>query len=148
MPNEHLSSRTGRARNDKDSILADAKNALKILYPALQRMPKIERIEGAPKEMRNALVNIIRDFSIAKECQEVRLDHIHRMFGEFGITLACFDLCISQGLLTDGAQLALAMQMERIEEGIRKWRSATRSLKSQERAQVGSMQEVTVRTNE
>ena len=75
--NEHKQPRGNKAKNDKDSILADAKNLLYILHPAIQRMPKIERIEGAPVEMKRAVQNIIRHFSIAKECQEVRQEHIH-----------------------------------------------------------------------
>ena len=65
--NEHKKPRGNKAKNDKDSILADAKNLLYILHPAIHRMPKIERIEGAPVEMKRAVQNIIRHFSIAKE---------------------------------------------------------------------------------
>jgi ATP-dependent protease Clp ATPase subunit len=46
--NAHKKPRGHKAHNDKDSILADTKNLLFILHPAVQRMPKIERIEGAP----------------------------------------------------------------------------------------------------
>ena len=130
--NEHKKPRGNKAKNDKDSILADAKNLLYILYPAVQRMPKIERIEGAPQEMKRALHNIIRHFSVAKECQEVRHERIREMFGEFGILLANFELCISYGLLTDADKLKIAVQLERIEEGVRKWRNATRSINRQE----------------
>lgn len=129
--NEHKKPRGNKARNDRDSILADVKNLLYILHPAIQRMPKIERIEGAPVEMKTALQNIIRHFSIAKEYQEVRQDHIREMFGEFGVLLANFELCIKQGLLTDKDKLRIAEQLERIEEGIKKWRNSARSLKRQ-----------------
>lgn len=135
--NGKIKPRGNKANNDKDSILADAKELLKVLYPAIQRMPKIERIEGAPVEMRRAAVNIIRRFSIAKECPENRLANIHEMFGEFGILLAAFEICIVRGLLTDRDKLDIAMRMERIEEGIRKWRNATRSSKGQAAGQVG-----------
>ncbi|MBR2016487.1 MAG: hypothetical protein IKA00_04190 [Prevotella sp.] len=50
--NEHKKPRGNKAKNDKDSILADAKNLLYVLHPAIQRMPKIERIEGAPVEIK------------------------------------------------------------------------------------------------
>ena len=99
-------------------------------------MPKIERIEGAPVEMKRATQNIIRHFSIAKEFPEVRQDRIREMFGEFGVLLANFELCIAQGLLTDSDKLRIAVQLERIEEGVRKWRNAARSLKRQEQSQV------------
>ena len=136
--NEHKKPRGHKAHNDKDSILADAKNLLYILYPAIQRMPKIERIEGAPVEMKRAVQNIVRHFAIAKECQEVRQEHIREMIGEFGILLANFELCIAQGLLTDSDKLRVAVQLERIEEGVRKWRNAARSLKRQEQQEVGT----------
>lgn len=135
--NEHKKPRGHKAHNDKDSILADAKNLLFILHPAVQRMPKIERIEGAPIEMKRALQGIIRHFSITKECQEVRVQHIREIFGEFGILLANFELCIAQGLFTDKDKLRIAAQLERIEEGVRKWRNAARSLKRQEQQEVG-----------
>ena len=135
--NEHKKPRGHKAHNDKDSILADTKNLLFILHPAVQRMPKIERIEGAPVEMKRALQGIIRHFSIAKECQEVRVQHIREIFGEFGILLANFELCVAQGLFTDKDKLRIAAQLERIEEGVRKWRNAARSLKRQEQQEVG-----------
>ena len=135
--NEHKKPRGHKAHNDKDSILADSKNLLFILHPAVQRMPKIERIEGAPVEMKRALQGIIRHFSIAKECQEVRVQHIREIFGEFGILLANFELCIAQGLFTDKDKMRIAAQLERIEEGVRKWRNAARSLKRQEQQEVG-----------
>lgn len=131
-----MKTRGAKAKRDKDSILADVKNLLVILHPAIQRMPKIERMEGAPQEMKAACYNIIRHFTIANENPEVRLEHIRAMFGEYGVILATFDLCIQFGLLTESTQLRIATQLERIEEGIRKWRSATRSPKSQERQEV------------
>ncbi len=135
--NEKKTPRGNKARNDKGSILVDAKNLLRTLYPAIQRCPKIERIEGAPAEMRRATIGIIRHFNIAKECQEVRMQHIQEMFGEFGILLAAFDLCIVEGLFTDKVKLEIAITMRRIEEGIKKWRNASRSLSRQEQVQVG-----------
>jgi hypothetical protein len=130
--NEHQKPRGNKARNDKDSILADTKNLLWLLLPAIQRMPKFERIDGAPAHMKQAAINIIRHFSVAKECQEVRLDEIRQMFAEFGVLLATFEICVKQGLFTDSYKLRIAEQLERIEEGIRKWRSYTRSPKRQE----------------
>ena len=66
--NNYKKPRGNKAKRDKDSILAEAKNLLFILYPAIQRMPKIERIEGAPVEMKRAAIGIIQSFTIAKEC--------------------------------------------------------------------------------
>lgn len=92
--NEHQKPRGNKARNDKDSILADTKNMLWLLLPAIQRMPKFERIDGAPAHMKQAAINIIRHFSVAKECQEVRLEEIRQMFAEFGVLLATFEICV------------------------------------------------------
>ncbi len=135
--NNYKKPRGNKAKRDKDSILAEAKNLLFILYPAIQRMPKIERIEGAPVEMKRAAIGIIQSFTIAKECPEVRLHEIHKMFGHYGALLAAFDLCIVEGLLTDSDKVRIAERMERIEEGVRKWRSASRVLVRQVQQQVG-----------
>ena len=39
--------RSNIPKKDKGSLLAEGKNLLYMLHPAMQRMPKIERIEGA-----------------------------------------------------------------------------------------------------
>ena len=99
-------------------------------------MPKIERIEGSPTEMKRACYDLIRHFTVAMECQEVRLHYIHKMISDFGVVLASFELCIQFGLFVDSDKLHIAIKLERIEEGIKKWRNATRSLRSQERQEV------------
>lgn len=129
--------RTNKANQHKDSILADVKKLLQILHPAIQQMPKIERMEGAPHEMKMACYNMIRHFNTAKECPEYRMDHIRAMFGEYGVVMAAFDISTEFGLLTDSASLSIAMQLKRIEEGIQKWRNATRSAKGQVQEVVG-----------
>ncbi len=141
--------RNNKAKKDKDSILADVKNLLFILHPALQKMPKIERMEGAPHEMKAACYNMIRHFNTAKECPEVRLDNIRAMFGEYGVLMAAFDLCVQWGLLTDSDSFRIAIQLEKIKEGVGKWRNSVRSAKSQARTEVGgeSAQEPPVSTN-
>lgn len=133
-----MASRSNKAKRDKGSILADTKNLLCILHPALQHMPKIERIEGGPCEMKKACYNLIGHFTTAMECSESRLECIHKIFADFGIMLAAFDLSIQLGLFTDSEKLRIAIQIERIEEGIKKWRNATRSLKSQAQQEVAS----------
>jgi len=135
--NIHKKPRGNKAKRDKDSILADTKNLLYILYSCIQRMPKIERIEGAPMEMKRAANGIMESFSIAKECPEVRLQEIHKMFGCYGRLLANFDLCIVQGLMTDNDKVRVATILERIDEGIKRWRNASRTLNRQEQQQVG-----------
>ena len=140
--NTYKKPRGNKAKRDKDSILADAKNLLYVLYGSIQRMPKIERIEGAPMEMKRAANGIVESFTIAKECPEVRLQEIHKMFGCYGRLLANFDLCIVQGLITDSDKVRVATILERIDEGIKRWRNASRTLNRQEQQQVSVSHEV------
>jgi hypothetical protein len=140
--NTYKKPRGNKAKRDKDSILADAKNLLYVLYGCIQRMPKIERIEGAPMEMKRAVSGIVESFTVAKECPEVRLQEIHKMFGCYGRLLASFDLCIVQGLITDSDKVRIATILERIDEGIKKWRNASRTLNRQEQQQVSVSHEV------
>ena len=100
-----IRTRGNKAKKDKGSIVADAKNLLCVLHPAIQNMPKIDRIEGAPSEMKRACYDLIRHFTVAMECPEVRLTYIHKMFADFGAILASFELCIQFGLFTDGDKL-------------------------------------------
>ena len=93
-------------------------------------------------EMKRAANGIIESFSIAKECPEVRLQEIHKMFGCYGRLLANFDLCIVQGLMTDSDKVRVATILERIDEGIKKWRNASRTLNRQEQQQVSVSHEV------
>lgn len=134
--NHYKTPRGNKAKRDKSSILADTKNLLYVLYGCLQRMPKIERIEGAPVEMKRAATNIVRSFTIAKECPEVWLTEIQKMIGDYGLLQSSFDLCIVQGLMTDKDKVRIAMIMERMDEGIKKWRNASRTLNRQEQQQV------------
>jgi hypothetical protein len=115
---------SAKARKDKDSILADTKNLLKILLPAIQRMPKIERHDGVAQEMKVAALSLVSHFTTAFNCPEVREQYIHRMFGDYGKLLATFEIAIQYGLFFDSTKLAIATQLERIEEGIRKWHKA------------------------
>ncbi len=140
--NTYKKPRGNKAKRDKDSILADTKNLLYVLYGSIQRMPKIERIEGAPMEMKRAANGIVESFTVAKECPEVRLQEIHKIFGCYGRLLANFDLCIVQGLMTDSDKVRLATILERIDEGIKRWRNASRTLNRQEQQQVGGSHEV------
>jgi hypothetical protein len=136
---------SARVRKDKAGILADAKNLIWVLLPAIQRMPKIERIEGAPHEMKTAAFSIVANFTTAWNCPECRDEYIRRMFGDYGRLLAAFDIAIRQGLMTDSVKLGIAEYLERIEEGITKWHNALRSSQRQERKQVD--EEACVSTN-
>lgn len=133
--NQLTDNRGNRAKRDKSSILADVKNLLVVLYPAIYDMPKIERMEGAPAQMKHSCMEMIKYFSIAKECPEVRTAYIQHMIGEFGILTATFEIAIETGLFTTNKKLAVANLLERIKEGIVKWRNATRS-KRQDQAEI------------
>ena len=54
------------------SILAEVKEMMRHLHPALQKMNKTERIDGAGAEMRRAAYAIIREYYIAYHCPETR----------------------------------------------------------------------------
>lgn len=58
------------------------------------------------------------------------------MIGDYGLLQASFDLCIVQGLMTDKDKVRIAMIMEQMDEGIKKWRNASRTLNRQEQQQV------------
>jgi len=114
-----------RAKNDKDSILADVKNMLKIFHGAYSNMTKFDRMDGPAADFRRAALDIIKNFNMAKECPEIRLQCIQQMFGDFGVLLSMFELC--SHLMTANNRLAIAAQLDRIEEGVRKWRKSVRS---------------------
>lgn len=113
--------RGNKANRDKMSILADAKNLLCKLIPMFQRMPKIERMDGAPVMMKTAVCGIIECYTVAYNCPEARREYIQRMFGHYGLLIASFDILINQGLLTDSNKLAVCESLDRIEEGVKKW---------------------------
>ena len=115
--------RGNRALHSKESILAHAKNLLKVLLPAIQQMPKIERWDGAAPQMRKAAFDMIAHFTTAWFCAEVREENVRLMFGDYGRLTACFELLICGGLLSDTAKYGIAIELEKIEEGIGKWHS-------------------------
>lgn len=87
-------------------------------------MPKTERIDGAGAEMRRAAYTIIREYHIAYHCKDVRTEHIRQMVGWYGQLQAAFEIACLLGVLEDRFKLSIAMRMERIEEGIMKWKNA------------------------
>lgn len=117
---------SNKAKRDKKSILVDVKMLLKLYHPIYQRMPKIERIDGCAKEFKNACYDMIRHFCIAYYCQEVRSENIRKMIGDYGVMMATFDLVRAFGIATNQDLYLMAEKMERIEESVGKWRSATR----------------------
>ncbi len=102
------------------------KEMLRNLHPAIQRMPKIERIDGAGAEMRRAAYAVLREYHIAYFCKDkgAKTDHILQMIGWYGHLQAAFEIACLLGVLEDRFKLPIAMRMERIEEGIRKWNNA------------------------
>ena len=138
---------SNKARNDKGSILVDVENLLDVFEPAFMRMPKIRRIHGAAVRMENAAYDIIHNFTIAyemtvDEAAEKRF-YVCQMLGAYGRLQSAFkrlmkvdiDTMKSSSpecknkmcLFSDSTKLAIARSMEKIEEGIVKWK---RSIKS------------------
>ena len=129
-----MNKRGNQATHSKESILAHAKNLLRVYLPAMQRMPKIERWDGAAPSLRQAAFDIIDLYTVAWNCPEARLTSIQRMFGAYGRLIAAFELLVQQGLLTAGTQLAIAEQLERMEEGIAKWHHTVAEMKQKDKA--------------
>lgn len=133
---------SNKARNSKESILTDTKELLKILDTAIKRMPKMYRQHGAAIRMEQAGYDIIHHFTIAHNCKEVRIGEIRQMFGAYGRLIAAFEILMAvkldtqkssdqenkgqMSLFTDTCKLAIARQIERIEEGVVKWNNATK----------------------
>lgn len=106
------------------SIPAEVKEMLRFLHPAIQNMPKIERVDGVGAEMRKAAYALLREYHIAYFCKEGKVEHIRKMVGWFGHLQAAFEVACMLGVLKDGFKLSIAMRMERIEEGVMKWKNA------------------------
>jgi len=136
-----------KAKNDKGSILVDIEALLDVFEPAFMRMPKIRRIHGAAVRMENAAYDIIHYFSIAYEMSNSEADekryYVTRMLGAYGVMQSCFKRLMkveldtmkssneeSKGkmhLFSDTTKLAIARSMDRIEDGIVKWRKSIRN---------------------
>lgn len=121
---EKQRSTSNKAKKDKDSILVDVKMLLKLYHPIFQRMPKIERLDGCAKELKNALYDMIRHFCIAYNCPEAKAENIRLMIGDFGVVMATFDLVRDFGITTNKELYLIAERLTRIEDGIRRWRSS------------------------
>lgn len=97
------------------------------LTSAIQRMPKIERIEGAGVQMKQAAWSMVRNYYMAWYCKENRQYYIEQMIGWYGQLQTSFEVAIRQGIIEDKFKLPLAMRMERMEAGVNKWYSSQSS---------------------
>ena len=126
--------RGNRAHRDAYvSIPAEAKEMLRHIIPAVQHMPKADRIDGAGGEMKRAAFAIIREYHMAYYAidPKAKAAHIAEMVGWYGHLQAAVEIACLQGILMDTHKLPIAERMERIEEGILKWNS-TQSTQRQE----------------
>lgn len=117
-----FNARGNKARRSKDSILADTQNLLLIYQGIYNTFPKIDRIDGAAAEFKRAAWDIVRNFKMAKECPEVKEGCIRQIFGCYGIMDVALRTMDELHLLTDKQFFAIAEKMEKIEEGVRKWK--------------------------
>lgn len=139
---------SSRAKKDKGSILVDLEQLLDVFEPAFMRMPKIRRIHGAAVRMEEAAYDMIDYFHIAYEFNNkedeifIKRKYIIKMLGAYGRMQSCFKRLMkidmdtmksttcgekdkkSMCLFSDSAKLAIAKSMEKIEEGIIKWRNS------------------------
>ena len=132
-----IKSRGNGAQNDKDSIIVEAKNLLKTLHFLSPNISVIQRREGAYHEMKMATLDLIKMFCKARSNPEMRQMYIDDMIGDMGVTDAMFDECIQLGVLTDKMKLKIARHMDRMDEGIKRWRNATDRRQSNFMSQTG-----------
>lgn len=138
---------SNKAINDKGSILIDTERLLDYFEPAFMRMPKIRRIHGAAVRMEDAAYDIIHYFTVAYEMEADEAQEkkrlVSHMLGAYGRMQSCFkrlmkvdidtqksskeeckgEMC----LFSDFTKLAIAQCMEKIEEGIIKWRKSIKT---------------------
>ncbi len=77
-----------QTKRDKDSILVDVKQLIKLYHPVYQRMPKIERIDGCAREFKVACYDMVRHFCVAYNCPEAKVQNIQLMAADFGVMMA------------------------------------------------------------
>lgn len=138
---------SNKAKNDKGSILVDVENLLDAFEPAFMLMPKIKRLHGAAVRMEDAAYDLIDHYSIAYSLTvdewEEKKREINKMIGAYGRMQSCFKRLMKididtqkisgpeaigqMGMFSNHTKLVIAQCMERIEEGIIKWR---RSIKA------------------
>ena len=113
------------------SIPAEAKEMLRYIIPAVQHMPKADRVDGVGAELKRAAFAIIREFHMAYYAVDpkVKADHVSQLVGWYGHLQAAVEIACLQGVLQDTYKLSIAMRMERIEEGILKWNNAQSALR-------------------
>ena len=138
---------SNHAKTCKESILVDVKELLKLYDRVTIHLPRIRREHSAVKRFEDAAYNIIHNFSIAfemrnEEEKQMKRMYVERIIGSFGEMLAAFEILMdmragtqkvsdaeSKGemyLFSDSAKLQIARYLERIETGIKKWRSSIR----------------------
>ncbi len=142
---------SNRAKNDKASIIVDAKNILLIFDPAFARMPKIRRHHGAAVRFEQAVYDLIDNFYqayvLSNRPQEIddKIRYTAAMIGAFGRMQTAFDLLMrtrmdnqktsnanavgEMYLLSDHVKLEIARSMEKMEEGISRWRTSLKSFR-------------------
>lgn len=136
MANEQIKARGNGAQNDKDSILVEAKKLLAVLHAALPNIHKVHRQLSAYSHMVHAALTLIEEFHLAREYKEDRVLHQKRMIAQYAVISAMLEECDSLGYITKSDELKICQILDRMDEGIRRWKSATMSPKNQEREEV------------
>lgn len=120
-----------QTKRDKDSILVDVKQLIKLYHPVYQRMPKIERIDGCAREFKAACYDMVRHFCVAYNCPEAKVQNIQLMAADFGVMMASFDLLRDLGVATNRDLYLMAERLTRIEDGMARWRNYVKSTLAQ-----------------
>ena len=108
------------------SIPAEVKEMLRFLHPAIQHMPKIERVDGVGAVLRKTAYELIEEYGMSYYARDpkVKAEHALAMVGKFATLQAAFEVSCLLGVMKDGFKLSIAMRMERIQEGVMKWKNS------------------------
>ena len=136
-----------KAKNSKESILCDVKELLKYFDRVTWHLTDARRAHGAVKRFEDAGYRIIHCCTIAMELrgedeQARKREYVERILGSFGEMVAAFEILSDMRVMTqkrsdaesigaiflfsDTAKLEIARLLERIDEGVRKWRNSIR----------------------
>lgn len=139
---------SNKAKTDaRGNVLIDTERMLDAFEPAFMNMPKIRRLHGAAVRMEDAAYDIIHYFTIAYEISNADIAekryYVTKMLGAFGRMQSCFKRLMkvdidtqkksseeakgAKCLFSDSVKLEIARCMDRIEEGIVKWRKSLKS---------------------
>lgn len=138
---------SNKAKQSKESILCDTKELMKLYDRVTWHLPKARREHSAVKRFEDAGYSIIHYCAVAMELRSEedkprKREYIERLLGAHAEMMAAFEILMDMRAMTqkksdrdskkemylfsNSGKLAIAMLLERIETGIKKWRNSIR----------------------